>query len=425
MANDYKTRYSNMLEEIQAPKILEYSRLEDNPNSFSRKRKMPVDDLIISVLSRKGLTTAMDIFDYYEEKKTNDAISKQAYLKQRKKLNYRVFTHLNQSYLINFYRNLTSEDLFHGFLVMAVDGSKAEVPASDENRKQFGERNREKGTIRALVNCITDVFHQFTLAMQLGSIYDSESELALLNIQAAKEIVGEIPLLLLFDRGYPGIELMNCLDKAGIKYVFRLASNDYKNERSKMTKPDETVKLEHTRPRLAKIRKKRPEAAVWLSTMDYTETRIILASTPSEKGIAFATNLFNELESEEVVNLYFNRWKIEEGYNTLKNKLKFESVTGEAAIYVYQDFWAQVLVYNMVQDILNSSNAELLKKTEMDEYKYPIHANENMAVGLFKRAIIGIMLEGNPNIREKKMIKLQKTIEKYTLPYRQCKGHET
>lgn len=84
MTNDYKTRYSNMLEEIQVPTILEYSRLEDNPNSFSRKRKIPVDDLIISVLSRKGLTTDMDIFDYYEEKKTNDTISKQAYLKQRK-----------------------------------------------------------------------------------------------------------------------------------------------------------------------------------------------------------------------------------------------------------------------------------------------------------------------------------------------------
>lgn len=307
---------------------------------------------------------------------------------------------------------------------MAVDGSKAEVPASDENIKQFNERNREKGTIRALVNCITDVFHKFTLDMQLGSIYDSESELAILNIQAAKEIVGEIPLLLLFDRGYPGIELMNHLDKARIKYIFRLASNDYKNERSKMTKPDEAVKLVHTHPRLAKIRKKRPEAAAWLSSMDYTETRIIRTSTLSEEEIAFATNLFNELESEEVVNPYFKRWKIEEGYSTLKSKLKFESVTGEATLYVYQDFWAQVLVYNMVQDILNSTNAELLKRTEMYEYKYHIHANENMAVGLFKRAIIGIMLEENPNIRDKKMIKLQKTIEKYTLPYRKCKGHE-
>ena len=31
--------------------------------------------------------------------------------------------------------------------------------------------------------------------------------------------------------------------------------------------------------------------------------------------------------------------------------MKFESVTGKATIYVYQDFWSQILVYNMIQDI--------------------------------------------------------------------------
>ena len=129
MTNDYKIRSSNMLREIQSQAIVDYSRLDDCPNSFSRKRKMPVDDLIISALSRKGLSTAMDIFDYYEEKKTNDVISKQAYLKQRKKLNYKVFTHLNQSYLKNFYGYITQNELFNGYLVMAIDGSKAEVPA--------------------------------------------------------------------------------------------------------------------------------------------------------------------------------------------------------------------------------------------------------------------------------------------------------
>lgn len=293
----------------------------------------------------------MDIFDYYEEKKTNDVISKQAYLKQRKKLNYKVFSHLNQSYLKSFYSNLKGQDLFHGYLVMAVDGSKAEVPASDENIKQFGEHTRERGTIRTLVNCITDVFYKFTLDLQLGSIYNSESELALLNIQAAKEIIGEKPLLLLFDRGYPEIELMNRLDEAGIKYIFRLSSNDYKNERSKMIKADEIVKLQHTSARLSKIRKKHPKAATWLSTIEFTETRIVRTSTPSGMEIAFATNLFNE-------------------------------------------------------------------------YKYHVHANENMAMGLFKRAIIGIMLEENLDIRQKNMMKLQKSIETYTLPYRKCSGHE-
>lgn len=423
MSNDYKTRFENMFDEVKSETILDYTRMKDYPNSFTRKRKMPADDIIISILSRKGLTASMDILDYFDEKGSEESVSKQAYLKQRKRLNYEVFSHLNTSYLRNFYERMEPNDLYKGYLVLAVDGSKAEVPASKENATAFGTQHSESGVVRALVSCISDVFNKFTLDMQLGSIYDSEPELAVANIIRAKEIIGDIPVIVLFDRGYPGLKLMNTLDQMGIKYIFRLSSNDYKKERSEMENDDEMVKLRHTYSRIAKIRKKHPEAAASLATKEYTEVRIVRGITPSGKEIAFATNLImGQLTTEEVTELYFKRWKIEESYNTLKNKLRFESVTGEATIYVYQDFWAQILVYNMVQDVLNSADAELMEKKEANGYKYPIHTNENMAIGLFKRALIGLMLEENSEKRGERMQKLQKSMEKYTLPYRKSKG---
>lgn len=423
MDNDYKTRFENMFDEVKSETILDYVRMGDYPNSFTRKRKMPADDIIISILSRKGLTTSMDILDYFDEKGSGESVSKQAYLKQRKKLNYEVFSYLNTSYLQNFYGELAAEDLYKGYLVLAVDGSKGEVPASKENAAAFGTRDGESGVVRALVSCINDVFNKFTLDMQLGSIYDSETELAVANIMRAKEIVGGIPIIVLFDRGYPGLKLINTLDEMGIKYLFRLSSNDYKKERSEMESDDEMVKLQHTYPRIAKIRKKHPEAAASLVAKGHTETRIVRDITPSGEEIAFATSLtMEELTTVDVAKLYFKRWKIEENYNTLKNKLHFESVTGEATIYVYQDFWAQLLVYNMVQDILNSANAELLGKKEANGYKHHIHVNENMAIGLFKRAIIRLMLEEDPEKRGKGLQKLQKSMERYTIPYRESKG---
>ena len=365
MKNDYKTRFRNMSDEVKSKTILDYARMKDYPNSFTRKRKMPVDDMIISILSRKGLTTSMDISDYFDEKGSEESVSKQAYLKQRKKLNYEVFSHLNTSYLQNFYEGMAPDDLYKGYVVLAVDGSKAEVPASKENAAAFGSRHSESGVVRSLVSCISDVFNRFTLDMQLGSIYDSEPELAVANIMRAKEITGDIPIIVLFDRGYPGLKLMNTLDEMGIKYIFRLSSNDYKKERREMKNDDEVVKLQHTSSRLTKIRKKHPEAATFLAAKKYTTVRIVRGATPSGKEIAFATNLTtDELTGVEITDLYFKRWKIEESYNTLKNKLRFESVTGEATIYVYQDFWAQILVYNMIQDILNSTNAELMGKKE-------------------------------------------------------------
>ena len=64
--------------------------------------------------------------------------------------------------------------------------------------------------------------------------------------------------------------------------------------------------------------------------------------------------------------------------------MKFESITGKASIYVYQDFYAQILVYNMIHDIRRNAdyNAEMCGYQKKMEYQ--IHTNENIAIGLFK-----------------------------------------
>lgn len=63
-------------------------------------------------------------------------------------------------------------------------------------------------------------------------------------------------------------------------------------------------------------------------------------------------------------------------HHTLKNKIKLESVTGKASIYVYQDFWSQIYVYNMIQDVLHASHVEIEKTGKERNYKYPVHVNE-------------------------------------------------
>jgi len=63
---------------------------------------------------------------------------KKEYLQQRKKLNHKVFSFLDTEYLKDFYSS-TEPVLWNNYLVLAVDGSKTEVPNSDENREFFGE----------------------------------------------------------------------------------------------------------------------------------------------------------------------------------------------------------------------------------------------------------------------------------------------
>ena len=73
-----------------------------------------------------------------------------------------------------------------------------------------------------------------------------------------------------------------------------------------------------------------------------TAVRISRTTLPSGNELALVTDLPDTVTTEELTDLYYQRWEIEKKYHTLKNKMKFESVTGKASVYVYQDFWAQV-----------------------------------------------------------------------------------
>lgn len=104
--------------------------------------------------------------------------------------------------------------------------------------------------------------------------------------------------------------------------------------------------------------------------------------------------------------------------------MKFESVTGKATLYIYQDFWAQIVVYNMIQDVLHSSNEKITKNPKNQNYKYPIRVNENIAIGLFKEIFIKILIEPNDTLGEKQPIELQKSIEKYVVSLRNLKSYD-
>lgn len=63
-------------------------------------------------------------------------LSIQGYLQQRKRLNTEIFPYLNRNYLMDFYHS-DEPKLWNGYLLIAIDGSKAEVPDSKGNiRKQ-------------------------------------------------------------------------------------------------------------------------------------------------------------------------------------------------------------------------------------------------------------------------------------------------
>ena len=426
MDKPYKGRFQKFSESLSDPELINYAR-QIGKNTFSRKRKMPLKDMLLCCLSKKGLTTAFELRNYFKEKGDfSMQLSIQGYLQQRKRLNPEIFPYLNRNYLMDFYHS-DEPKLWKGYLLIAIDGSKAEVPNSKENRETFGNsgnQHSKTGQVRALVSGMYDILNHFYLDIEIEHISVSENELAKRNLKHLREMEIRRPVLAVFDRGYPSLEFIDFLEKEGIHYLMRLSSNDYKAERKQMQSADDKVILKHSSARLQKIRKKHPEQYEHMKKKGKTTVRISRSAIPSGNELALVTDLPDTIAAEELAGLYYQRWEIEKKYHTLKNKMKFESVTGKSSVYVYQDFWAQVLVYNMVQDIRNSADEEAASSGRKNGNKYPMHTNENIAIGLFKESMLKILLEQEEKKRIQKLNELQEEMERYVVPKRERPSKE-
>jgi len=415
-------RIRGLFSEIQSEWIKTIARTGDN-NSWSRRRNMPLEDILTCTLSKKGLSTTMEIRRYFQEvKRMEQIVSKQNYLKQRKKLNPEVFRVLNQNYLKRFYGSQEVKE-WRGYLVMAIDGSKVEIPNSEENRQVYGRSKTRYGesSARASLSVIHDVFNRFLVDIDIDHYLANEIDAAKLHIGALKEVVGEQPVIIMFDRGYLSIEFMEFLEKAGIKYLMRLPKGSYKAEIAGMETPDEEVELFYTKSRLNYLKQKSPQLLEELLQRQSASVRIVKAILENGEQIAFITNL-REGTTEDIQQLYRKRWSIEEKYHTLKNKLRFESVTGKASIYVAQDFWAQTLVFNMIQDLITGAEYRAAMRTKEKRLKYEVRINENIAIGLFKEQFIQLMLEEDDKQKDQMFKNLTADMEQNILPIRKLKS---
>ena len=116
------------------------------------------------------------------------------------------------------------------------------------------------------------------------------------------------------------------------------------------------------------------------------------------------------------------RWSIEKKYHTLKNKLKFESVTGKASVYVKQDFWAQMQVYNIVQDLITAAEKRAAGLARKKRFKYEMRINENIAIGLFKERFVRLVLEDDDPVKDAMFKRLIAGMQRHIVPVRELKG---
>ena len=139
-------------------------------------------------MTSKKQTCAMELRNFFKLK-DREEISKQAYFKARQNLDPAVFTYLNDNYLNNFYKHPDEVKTWKGYIVLEIDGSKVEIPNSEENREKYGvlrNQNETESPARAMISGLFDVFNKFFLDLQICNIHESELDAAEKNLEAIK-----------------------------------------------------------------------------------------------------------------------------------------------------------------------------------------------------------------------------------------------
>lgn len=400
-------------------------------NVFVRNRKMPLEDLAFSMINRKGLTLKLELRGYMNISHPGIQISKPGYLKQRMKLNPEAFIDLYQFHNRNFYSDPDAElYTFHGFLVLAVDGSDINIPTTPETIAMFGDAAVRGGKPCAQIGlgCLYDALNRMILDASCSRIKFNEMAVAEAQIKKVRDTIGDLPFLVTMDRGYPSMPAFLRMIDNGTYFVARLKSSDFKAEQQALSSDDEDVVIRLTKSRrrhyigtedetLVMSRESFPlrMVRVWLDE-DKTEYEILASNLPRDR---FPADCFGEL--------YHLRWRIETAYQTLKDRLQMENFTGTKPILLEQDIYSTIYVSNIAEDIARDIEQEQAGHLKND-YKHRMAVNRTLCIGLLKSDLIYILLEKDSQKQDELFQKLYDEISENIVPvrpdrhYRRTKG---
>lgn len=388
-----------------------------NPSSFIRNRKMPLADLLFTMLNRRGITLSLELRNYMKIAHPGMEISKPGYLKQRMKLNPLAFYELYRHHNRNFYAE-PGFSTFQGYLVLAADGSGINIPTTRETLEEFGTSSRKGTKPQASIGlgCLYDVMNRMILESDCCKCKFDEMRLAEEQIDRVRETIGASqPFLVVMDRGYPSTAAFIRMMEKGILFLVRLKSSDYKKEQSALSGPDGWVDILLDKSRINHY--KGTDIGQRMEELGSITLRMVKVPLQEEREEILITNLPSEtFDRFQIAELYQMRWGIETAYETLKDRLQIENFTGTKPVLLLQDIYSTIYISNLAEDIIRDAEVELDEKEKHRKHKMMI--NRTLSIGILKNDLIYILLERDEEKQDRLFHQIYEDISKNLVPIR-------
>lgn len=259
-------------------------------------------------------------------------VTKSAFTKARAKLKHTAFISLMQSSLKIFYAEAPIEK-WEGFRVLAVDGSRLNLPNHKTIADEFGPFADEIRQARC--SLLYDVVNLVPVDCHISNLSIGERQLLVKHMDQLQK--GD---LLLMDRGYPAQWLFSLLASKGIDFCARLSDYNWsvaadfaQSSKQQMQLTFKVAKQYHRLLEEYQVDANKSLTIRLIKVkLDTGETEILCTSLTNERR--FPLEVFGPL--------YHRRWKAEEAFKILKSRAELEAFSGKTARAVKQDFYAKV-----------------------------------------------------------------------------------
>lgn len=358
---------------VISPEFINRNRLSEN--HFRRQRKLPFHVLIVFLINFVRGSYQDELDKFFKAINRLDVarrvVSKAALTKARMKLKFEAFIELNH-HLVSYFSQHFNPITWHGFRLLAIDGSTTRLPHIKAIAEHFGVWRVRKGqpSPMARVSQLFDVLNKLTIDALICPKRSGERELAAQHLLKVKPSD-----LLLLDRGYPAWWLFSLIRSTHAHFCARVSCTKWKTVRRFFRSgcAQKIISLHIHTSSIATCKEMglsmKPLKLRLIRIQNGDQAEVLLTSLIDTK--TYPIEIFHDL--------YHCRWPVEEDYKIIKCRLELENFSGKSILSVYQDFHAKVFAKNLVWVMAFPGNNTLDQIHQDRKYDYQINFTQALS----------------------------------------------
>jgi hypothetical protein len=278
--------------------------------------------------------------------------------------------------------------------LIAIDGSTISLENTPELKEAFGCSGHKKDAATARCSIAFGPLDQIVYDCRINHYSTDERTLAKAHVQRLTEL-GLQGSILLHDRYYPSAEYIAFLYESGYHFVMRLRKNI--NPVADAYKTQGWINPVHNG--------KTYPVRVLKVMLETGETETLITSLNQK-----------QLPIRKAGDLYYERWKIEVAYDTIKSKLELENLSGKTKVSVLQDFYATMYLANIIAFVSEEADKGIEEADKDKELKYERKSNRNRTIYKFREVFLQLLTEPDKAKRNKMLDELVEDIKRYPVP---------